>query len=293
MSRLAVGVGVDVATDDGGAMAQTLPGPGTSSRGRWSDGLREVLLVAVLFFVYKAVRQLGAEQSHPAFVNARRVLDLERWLHLPSELTLQRGLLNHDALLRSADSYYKWVHFPVTVAMLVVLWWRARALYGPIRRVLTVLTLGALVIHLAIPLAPPRMMPGFVDTAAVHHQSVYTGSRAASLANQYAAMPSLHVGWAVVVAVAGILALRTPWRWVGLGHPVVTLAVVVVTANHYWVDAIVAAALTAAAFMLVGPRLAAPRGGSAALPDSDRPIALEGNVRVVGAEHEELRLRER
>lgn len=222
--------------------------------GRVSDGLREVLLVAALFVVYKLVRQLGADQGHPALVNAHHVMDLERWLHLPSEADLQGRVLGHDTVVRTADGYYKWVHFPVTVAMLVLLWWRCRSLYGPIRRVLTLITLSALVIHLALPLAPPRMMPGFVDTAMVHHQSVYSGGRAATLANQYAAMPSVHVAWAIVVAVTGILALRTPWRWGLVAHPVLTLVVVVVTANHCWVDAIVAGVLTALSFALVGSR---------------------------------------
>ena len=96
-------------------------------------------------------------------------------------------------------------------------------------------------------------MPGFVDTAAVDDASVYSGVGGA-LANQYAAMPSLHVGWSIVVAAAVIGTLRSRARWLIVLHPVLTVLVVVVTANHYWLDALVSAALFVASLTLVGPR---------------------------------------
>jgi len=97
--------------------------------------------------------------------------------------------------------------------------------------------------HMFFPLAPPRMMPGWVDTGVLLGQSVYGPSTDSGVANQFAAMPSLHVGWAFMVAVFLIRATRSRWRWLWIAHPLLTFTVVVVTANHYWLDGLVAISL--------------------------------------------------
>jgi hypothetical protein len=104
-------------------------------------------------------------------------------------------------------------------------------------------------VHLAFPLAPPRMLTdvGFIDTAAAYGPSVYGPPASDSLANQYAAMPSLHVGWAVLVAAGLIAATRSRWRWLWLLHPIVTALVVAGTGNHYWIDGFAACLLLAGA----------------------------------------------
>ncbi|MGI8536970.1 MAG: phosphatase PAP2 family protein [Mycobacteriales bacterium] len=107
--------------------------------------------------------------------------------------------------------------------------------------------------HLLVPLAPLRMMPGFVDIGVLFGQSVYDGSLGGA-ANQIAAMPSLHLGWAVLVAVGTLATLRTRWRWLIVAHPPITLLVVVVTANHCWLDALVAVALLAVVLRVFAPR---------------------------------------
>ena len=97
--------------------------------------------------------------------------------------------------------------------------------------------------HLLLPLAPPRMFPhlGFVDTAKVFGPASYgAGSPYKGFANQFAAMPSLHFGWALVIAWAVLLATKSRWRYLVILHPVITLAAIVLTANHYWLDAAVA-----------------------------------------------------
>ncbi len=121
---------------------------------------------------------------------------------------------------------------------------------------LVLLTAGGLGLAFVFPLAPPRMLTGlgFTDPATQLGQSVY-GSPGTGVANQYAAMPSLHVGWALLVAIALIAASTTRWRWLWLAHPVTTLFVVVGTGNHYWSDGLVAAALLALVLRLQ-PRLA-------------------------------------
>ncbi|NEE31001.1 inositol phosphorylceramide synthase, partial [Streptomyces sp. SID7982] len=139
---------------------------------------------------------------------------------------------------------------PATALFLVWLYWRRPAHYVRSRRVLAALTGAALVLHLLFPLAPPRMLPaaGLVDTGQVYGPTVYGQTPATdTMANQFAAMPSLHVGWAVMVALGLIAATRSRWRLLWLLHPAITLFVVVGTANHYWLDAIVVVALLAVA----------------------------------------------
>jgi hypothetical protein len=101
----------------------------------------------------------------------------------------------------------------------------------------------ALVLHAVYPLAPPRMLPGFVDTMARFGPNAYASSAVASLANQHAAMPSVHFMWAVIVAYGVVRAARTPYRWIAVAHPVLTLLAIVATANHYLLDAVVGGVL--------------------------------------------------
>jgi hypothetical protein len=123
--------------------------------------------------------------------------------------------------------------------------------YAKCRRILIGLTLLALAVHVAYPLAPPRMFAnlGFVDTARTFGPDTYgEGSKFKALANQFAAMPSLHFGWSVLVAFAAVRYSRSKLRFVVIAHPICTLAAIVLTANHYWLDAIVAGLLLAILF---------------------------------------------
>jgi hypothetical protein len=126
---------------------------------------------------------------------------------------------------------------------------RRPAHYFWVRRALILLTASALVVHVLFPLAPPRMRPdlGFVDTGALFGPNVYGPPEGGSIANQFAAMPSLHIGWAVLVALGLIVATRSRWRWLWVAHPILTILVVVGTANHWWLDGAVAIVLLAAA----------------------------------------------
>ncbi|MFF4209242.1 phosphatase PAP2 family protein [Streptomyces sp. NPDC001796] len=225
--------------------------------------VRELLLVAGLFLVYKFGRQLANGHTVEAFHNAHRVWDWERALRLPGEGAVQSALLHGDTLVRSANLYYVAVHFTATAAFLVWLYLRRPDHYLWARRVLALVTGAALALHLTFPLAPPRMlhMGHLVDTGQLYGPTVY-GARPAtdSMANQFAAMPSLHFGWALMVAIGLIAATRSRWRWLWLLHPLVTLLVIVGTANHYWLDAVVATTLLGIALALVPGPSAKPQG---------------------------------
>jgi hypothetical protein len=260
--------------DAGGEPSATTAAPDaaaalTSPRPR---PLRELLLIVVLFTAYKLGR-LAVDDVSAAFDNARLVWSLERVLHLPIESTVQHALLSSDVLVRGANSFYAYVHFPATAAFLLWAYLRRTACYLWARRTLAALTGAALVVHLLFPLAPPRMLSGLglVDLAAVYGPSVYGPPETDTLANQYAAMPSLHVGWAVVVAVGLIAATRTRLRWLWLAHPALTMLVVVGTANHYWLDGVAACALLAVVFFVLGPPSVKAAGHAA----GDLPRAAE------------------
>ena len=226
--------------------------------------VREILLVAALFLIYKVGRSLTAGDAQVAIVHAYDVWDVERWLRLPDELDLQQLFLQWPRVIKVANAYYAWVHFPVTAVFLVWLYRRDHPGYVRIRNVMVLLTMSALALHVLVPLAPPRMLGslGFVDTGALYGQSVYDSGAGAAISNQFAALPSLHVGWALVVAYGIITQLHTRWRWLALLHPALTTFVVVTTANHFWIDAIVAALILAVALAVVRPARRAGMAGS-------------------------------
>lgn len=226
----------------------------TPQHGPWRRALLELALVAVLFLAYKVGRIAAAGHVGEAMDNAATVWHFERLLHLPSEYGLQHAVLGHHWLVKIANCYYAYVHFPVTAITLIWLYvWRPGH-YVRIRRTLAWLTGAALAVHLLMPLAPPRMIAAFgmVDTGRLFGPSVYGSPNGDTLTNQYAAMPSLHVGWAIVIAMAFICATRSKWRWLAVAHPVATLAVVLVTGNHYWLDAIVVTLLLGVVVSLQG-----------------------------------------
>jgi hypothetical protein len=216
------------------------------------NAVRELVLVTVVYGVYRLGRLLANGDVTQAFANATRVWGWERAARLPGEASVQALILHREVVQKAVNTFYARVHFPAMIAFLVWMFFRHPAHYVWVRRTLTVLTLAAMVLHLAFPLAPPRMVPAFglVDTGRVVGPSPYGKVDTHGLANQFAAMPSLHVGWALVIAIGLIAAGRNRWRWLWLAHPAATLFVVVATANHYWLDAIVASALLAVTLLL-------------------------------------------
>lgn len=209
----------------------------------------EAALVLSLYSLWRIAGKLSVRHVEGAQGRALWIYDVQRWLHLPDEQALQRWTLPHPWLVQTANVYYAVAHVPAVIIVLLWLFIRHRDEYPPIRNVLAVLTGACLVLQL-IAVMPPRFLPqlGFVDTAHLYGQSVYT-DLGTGAANQMSAMPSLHVGWAVLVAVAVIIAGRSRWRWLVVAHPVLTCWAVVVTANHWWLDGVVAVAILAVAMV--------------------------------------------
>lgn len=224
-----------------GAAALTLAPPG-----RWrslAPFARETTMIAGLYSLWQLAGTLSVLGTDGAFARARWIERTERTLHLPSEASLQHATTaKSSALAQVANLYYATMHFGVLFVFLLWLFLRHRDRYRSVRRVLAFTTLVCLLIQL-IPVAPPRLLPaaGYVDTARQYGQSVYGLSGFS--ADQLSAMPSVHVAWAVLVGWVTVTVGRGPGRWLGPLHAVVTIMVVVVTANHFWADGIVAVAV--------------------------------------------------
>ena len=242
----------------------------TRATPRLLSALREAALLGSVFLLYELGRHLVRNRASIALDDADSVVSLERALHLPSETVLQHLVLRSDSLVRAANIFYVSVHFPATIAFLVWMWLFRPLAYTWARSLLVSVTMVALVVHVAFPLAPPRMLSGqgFVDTMAVYGPSAY-GQGTESVTNQYAAMPSLHAAWAAVVGLALVVSLASHWRWLTLLHPILTVAVVVATGNHYWVDVLAAGGLVLLALRVHG---VAPREGGPVSAPEGRPV---------------------
>jgi PAP2 superfamily len=225
---------------------------------------QETALVVGLFALWQLAGSLAKLSPAGAIGRSEWIWSFERRVGLPSEAALQGAFLRHPLIIQFFNLYYDTLHFPVLIATMVWLFVRQRDSYKRMRTTLVGLTGLCLLVQL-VPVAPPRMLPStkMVDTAVLYHQSVYS-STAGFDPDQLSAMPSVHVGWAILVAVAIIGAARTRWRWLALLYPVMTTLAVVVTANHFWLDGIVAALLLVLvlAVQAAARRLADRSGGS-------------------------------
>lgn len=236
---------------------------------RWARLLSGVAWETALLFGLYALWQLAGSLAHASAARAipfgRDIWNAERLLRLPYETAMQRAILPHPVLVQAANLYYDILHFPMLIGCLIWLYFWHRQHYGKIRTILVLVTGVSLIIQIYLPVAPPRLIggTGLVDTGLKYHQSVY-GSGGLDAA-QFSSMPSVHVAWAVIVALAVITAGRSRWRWLAVAYPVFTTLVVVVTANHYWLDGVVAAALVAlaAAAWAAVARARIPRAGVA------------------------------
>jgi PAP2 superfamily len=205
---------------------------------------QEFALIAALYAVWRLARMLPLATTTGAMARGRDVARIEHALHLPSELSLQHFVLGHDWLASATSWFYATVHVPALLAFLVWLFFRHRDQYPHWRNGLVFLTAGCLVIRF-VRVAPPRFYPdlGYEDLGRHFGISVYGADVQRGVSDQFAAMPSIHVGWAAVVSFGIIAASTSVWRWFFLLHVIVTTLVVSATANHWWLDGVVAVLL--------------------------------------------------
>jgi len=225
---------------------------------------RELILVVGLFLGWRLVGALGDRQPAAAIANGQWLWRVERALHLPSELAVQRAFLPHHLLIELLNGFYIVAHVGSMLVFLGWLYLRHRDRYRRWRAAVIAFTGACLLIQL-VPVAPPRLVGGLglVDTGRLYHQSVY-GAAANRWTDQFASLPSVHVGWAILIAVAVITVSRSRWRWLVLAQPALTGLAVIVTANHFWLDGLLAGLLVAAVLGVQRWRLGHPGGHPAA-----------------------------
>jgi hypothetical protein len=243
----------------------------------------ELALISFLYGLWRLARQLPLSHEQGAYQRGRWIYQAQRWLHLPSELSMERLAMHHRWLGQFTVDYYATVHVPALIGFLIWLYVRHRDAYPRWRNGLAITTGFCLFIRF-LRVAPPRLLPeyGFIDLPARMGRDIY-GPVGTGASDQFAAMPSIHIAWAAVVAFGVWAAARRPdgtpsrWRWIGPAHLVATFWAVMATANHWWLDGLVAMALLGIALAIddaVRRRLAPCRlapGGVAPDPDHADP----------------------
>ncbi|MEU7059430.1 phosphatase PAP2 family protein [Streptomyces sp. NPDC046197] len=231
---------------------EAVPGPVAEEAGqRLSRRLRtprrprlwfEILLIGVSYWTYSLIRNAVPEQKAEALRNADWIWRTEHQLGIAVEQSVNHAVNAVTWLIIGMNYYYATLHFVVTLGVLVWLYHSHPGRYAATRMALFATTGVALLGYYLFPLAPPRLMTGgvFVDTVRIHHT---WGSMASGdlkhMSNQYAAMPSMHIGWSLWCGLTVFALAAVPWaRVLGLLYPVSTLVVIVSTANHFWLDAV-------------------------------------------------------
>jgi hypothetical protein len=202
----------------------------------------ELALVALAFLLYFTVRALVVERSGEALANAHHVIDFERWIGIYWEPRLQDVVINRYPLVQLFNFIYFWLDFPLIVAFGLWLYFFKRHEYTVARDALLLSGAISLIIYNWFPVMPPRLLPtgDFVGTVEKYSNFSYQAQSTSAFVNPYAAVPSLHFGWAMIIGGAIFLSTRNPLaRVLGLLLPWAQLAAIVFTANHYIFDAFV------------------------------------------------------
>ncbi|MFJ8195448.1 phosphatase PAP2 family protein [Streptomyces sp. NPDC096152] len=273
-------------------MLQTeAPGTATAPRIRlrwWT----ELPLIVLVYGCYSAGRLLARGDVSSAVGHGLAVLRAEKLLHLNAEHPLNRLFTREAWLGVPADFWYASLHYLVTPAILVWLFRTRTGLYRAVRTWLMTSTFIGLIGFTLVPTCPPRLLSpghGFVDTMAQYSSYGWWGGQASAprglggMTNQYAAMPSLHVGWALW---CGVMLWRhggtRTAKAAGVAYPLLTALVVMGTANHYFLDAVAGVAVMGAGLLLTPYVLRAADRVRAALPAA-RVAAAAGAAPVAGS----------
>jgi hypothetical protein len=221
----------------------------------------------ILYVFYTLVRWIVVDRAESVGDrNAERVIHFEQWLGIDIERTLQGWLLPHPSIVLFFNRYYVFAFFPVLIAAAIWGYRAAPDAFHTARRVFAVSLAMALALFALVPLAPPRLLPesyGYVDTLMLYGPHYYGDASGASIfnaygsipsmVNEYAAMPSMHVGWSIIAGWLLYIASGRRW-WVGMlaaVHVLMMQTVVISTGNHFLIDGIAGALVVLIAWGIV------------------------------------------
>ena len=230
----------------------------------------EALVAALFYWLYNIVQSLTQSDADEAVVHGHDVVHAEKVLHIWAEPDINRWATGHHTLVLVAGYDYGLAHVFVTAAVLAFLWWRHPRVQVPMRNAIVCFSVVALAVYWLYPVAPPRLTVGGLTDTLVSNDILGARHVHDGFVNLYAAMPSLHVAWAIWCAAALTLALRSRWRYLAWLYPCWTTFVVVSTANHYFLDAVAGLALAVLPLMYVTSR-SRRSAGSPVSSTSDRP----------------------
>jgi PAP2 superfamily protein len=227
-------------------MARPVSAIGRRLPNGWLDALRQFALFAAAYGLYQLVRGLVHGEESLALANAWHVVHLERALGAFFEPGLQQALLGHTWIIDFANFMYLNSHFVLTTSFLIWLYMRRNDNFYFVRNMFLVAMGLALIGYALFPAAPPRVLPalGFTDTISTIAHVNDNSSISSVFVNPYAAVPSMHIAFALMIGVPGTLlsrsyAARLWWS----AYPMLVFFVIVVTANHFWFDAACGAAV--------------------------------------------------
>ncbi|MCX4452358.1 phosphatase PAP2 family protein [Streptomyces sp. NBC_01728] len=214
----------------------------------------ELAFTALLYWAYTLTRNAVPAHRTAALHRAHAILDTERALHINIELTVNHAADRVGWLIVGMNYYYATLHFIVPLSVLIWLYVRHPGRYRSARTALYAATLLALAGFAFCATAPPRFLTGqgFIDTVVTHHTwGSWASGDVASLSNQYAAMPSVHIIWSVWSGLTLAFLARHAWvRVLGACYPLATFTVILTTANHFVADALAGAVVLAVGFLL-------------------------------------------
>ena len=223
------------------------------------DAARQLGLFVLADLCYETVRGVAEGQRVEAFVNANAVIDIERATGTYFEPGLQSALIDHRWIIEAANFAYMNSHFLITTGFLVWLYICRNDSFYFVRNMFMIGMALALVGYALVPTAPPRLLPeeGYIDTITAYAEVNHDSALVQMFVNPYAAIPSMHIAFSLMIGVPGaLLARHRTTRAFWCVYPLIVLFVVVVTANHFWLDA-AAGALVAALSALVASQVLA------------------------------------
>lgn len=228
-----------------------LPGAASAIMTHWREVTFEISLIVAAYFAYFLVR--GATEGTPeqAFDNADRIVRLQEVLGIAWEETMQGWITGSQALITLSNWVYIYGHWPTIAVIAAWLLVRHPDRYRLARNAFLISGGIGLLIFASFPVAPPRFTdPAALDTVTEYSRS-YRVFQPPALTNQYAAMPSLHFGWNLIMGVLVVMTARPlAVRIFGAVLPVLMFLAVIVTANHFILDAVVGGLLAMAALWL-------------------------------------------
>lgn len=207
----------------------------------WWDA-SELALVAFAFLAYFLVRGAVVDRAGDALEHARWIIDLQSALGLFIEPDVQRWVLDYDAVSRFLNFVYFWLDFPLIAVVGLVLFWKRRNSYTLVRDAMLISGGMALVLYWIYPVAPPRFLSewGFIDTLEAYDNLSYQAQSLQPFVNPFAAVPSLHVGWSLLLVVGAFVATRNALlRFAAIVVFVLQSISVVGTGNHYIFDGVI------------------------------------------------------